>query len=128
MNHRILIVDDDPDLAGTLVRLLGRLGHTCLSASTGDGAIALMDAELPHLIVTDLHLPGMDGLAVARHARAKDPPIPVILITAYPSAATHRQALEAGETIYLPKPFTTADLLKAVHRALEESSPPPPHS
>lgn len=115
---KTLLVDDEPDLIATCVRLLGQVGHVCLTARTAPEAIGLIDAQHPNLVVTDLRLPTVDGLAVTRHARSASPPVPVILITAYTSPAAKREAQEAGATIYLAKPFSTASFLEAVRRAL----------
>ena len=119
MSSQVLIVDDDADLSETLARLLGRFGHTCLVAASGSEAIDLIDTMTPDLVVTDLHMPGMDGIAVVRRARQESPPIPVVLMTAYPTADSRREAERAGGVVYLPKPFANADMLEAVQRALD---------
>jgi CheY-like chemotaxis protein len=118
------MVDDEPDLLGNCERLLRPLGHVCLSAGGGRDAIELIDRAEPDLVVTDLRLPGTDGLSVARHARARVPPIPVILITAYDSPWARRAAREA-DIAYLPKPFTNAAFLDAVRRVLAEGASGP---
>jgi CheY-like chemotaxis protein len=118
LGSRVLIVDDDTDFIETLVRLLGRFGYTCLSAASGAQAIEIMDRTSPDLVVTDLHMPGIDGLAVSRRARAKSPPIPVVLMTGYSTRETEREVRAASGTIYLPKPFASVDMLDAVRRAL----------
>jgi CheY-like chemotaxis protein len=59
--------------------------------------------------VTDLHMPGIDGVAVARGARAHRPPIPVVLLSAYPMHMGHPQVQEAGATIHVAKPFANRD-------------------
>jgi CheY-like chemotaxis protein len=117
----VLIVDDDADLSETLARLLGRFGHTCLVAASGPEAVDLMETESPDLIVTDLHMPGMNGISVARQARRKRPPIPVVLMTAYPAAETRREAQIVGGIFHLAKPFANADMLDVVERALASS-------
>jgi two-component system response regulator FlrC len=116
MGVRVLIVDDETDLRETVVRLLGRFGYSCLTASSGGEAIQVIQAEAPDLVVTDLHMPGIDGVAVTRCARAHSPPIPVVLMTAYPIRMPRVQ--EAGATIHLAKPFANHDLVLAVERAL----------
>ena len=83
MADTVLVVDDELELVAGCERLLQRLGHVSLRAHTGPEAMALIDRKKPDLVVADLRLPGADGLAVTRHARAHVPPIPVILITAY---------------------------------------------
>jgi len=118
--YRVLIVDDDIDLLQTLVRLLGRFGYTCLTASSSDEAIGLMEVESPDLVVTDLRMPGMDGMAVARRAQDHTPPIPVVLMTAYHTRETGRRAEEVGVTVHLAKPFANVDLVSAVQRALPD--------
>jgi DNA-binding NtrC family response regulator len=120
MAHRILLVDDDIDVLDTLVRLLGREGYTCRVASSGDEGIRAVDAEAPDLVVTDLRMPGVDGMAVARHARQHHPPIPVILMTAYATSETNRDVRRMGGTTYVTKPFANEDLLAAVRRAVEQ--------
>lgn len=115
----VLIVDDEPDLLETCVRLLRQAGHTCLSAHSGREAISLIDAERPGLVVTDFRLPAIDGLAVARHARRLSPPPAVIVFTAYTSPRARQEAHEAGAVVFLPKPFSAAEFLGAVGRALD---------
>jgi CheY-like chemotaxis protein len=118
MARTILVIDDEPDLVASFERLLRPLGHACLSAGTGPDAIALIDRTQPDLVVTDLRLPGVDGLAVARHARTRVPPIPVVLITGYDSAPARHAASETGIGAFLAKPFTNAAFLEAVRRVL----------
>lgn len=122
MTQVILVVDDEPDLVANCERLLQRIGHVSLRAHTGPDAMALIDREKPDLVVSDLRLPGADGLAVTRHARRHVPPIPVILITAYDSPEARRAASESGAEIYLAKPFSNATFLDAVQRALPPRS------
>jgi CheY-like chemotaxis protein len=118
MSRTILVVDDEPDLVVNCERLLQREGHSCIHAHTGPDAIRRIDGERPDLVVTDLRLPGAGGLTVARHARSRVPPIPVILITAYDSPQARSAARESGVDAYLAKPFSNAALLDAVQRAL----------
>ena len=120
--RKVLIVDDEPDLATTCARLLRRMGHVPLITLSGQEAVELIEREHPDLILTDLRLPAVDGLAVLRHAQRGARKIPVILFTAYTSEASRRQALEAGASAYLPKPFSAAALGAAVEQALAASS------
>jgi CheY-like chemotaxis protein len=117
-----LVVDDEPDLVANCERLLQRAGHVPLHAHTGPDAMALIDREGPDLVVADLRIPGVDGLAVARHARGHVPAIPVILITAYDSLQARTAARESGVGIFLAKPFSNAAFLDAVQRALPSRS------
>lgn len=119
--RKVLIVDDEPDLAMTCARLLRRMGHVPLVSLSGREAVELIDTEVPDLILTDLRLPAVDGLAILRHARRGARHIPVILFTAYTSDASKREALKEGAAAYLPKPFSAAALHAAVERALATS-------
>ena len=118
----ILIVDDEPDLLTNCQRLLRPLGHVPLSASTAADAIAVIDREVPDLVVTDLRLPGPDGLVVARHARTHIPPIPVLLISADDSVSVRDAAREIGVNTFLAKPFANAAFRQAVERLLEDGT------
>ncbi len=118
VSPKTLIVDDEPDLLNTCVRLLQHAGHTCLTAHTGPQAISLIDTLRPDLVVADFRLPAVDGLAVTRHARRASPPVPVVLITGYSSSEVRRNAERAGAIVFLPKPFSAAEFLDAVRTAL----------
>jgi DNA-binding NtrC family response regulator len=117
---RILVVDDDPDMVTTCAQILARHGYRALTALAGADAIAMMDAEQPDLVVADLHMPGVDGVAVARHARNRRPPIPVVLMTAWPVADGAGQWHPPDAAAYLAKPFAIADFVDAVRRTLDE--------
>jgi CheY-like chemotaxis protein len=122
MARKILLVDDEPDLLGSWWRVLRPLGHACLMASTGPDAIALIDRETPDLVVTDLRLPGVDGLAVARHARAHVPPISVFLISADDSDKAREAGREIGVSAFLAKPLANAVFREAVQRFLGDEA------
>lgn len=123
MAPTILLVDDEPDLLASWERILRPLGHVCLLASTGPEAMALIDREAPDLVGTDLRLPGgVDGLAVARHARARVPPISVFLISAHDSDHAREVAREIGVSAFLAKPLANAAFREAVQRALGDKA------
>jgi CheY-like chemotaxis protein len=117
-----LIVDDEPDLVTNCQRLLRPLGHFPLSASTAADAIAVIDREVPDLVVTDLRLPGPDGLVVARHARSRIPPIPVLIISADESIGMRDAARDVGVNSFLAKPFANVAFRQAVERLLEDGA------
>lgn len=119
MTACILVVDDEADLAETCARLLRRQGHGVTCAASCREALAALDAARPTLIVADLHLPDGDGLDVVRAARALPAPLPVIIVTGYPSPASRRQAFEAGAAAYVTKPFSIATFSALVTRMLE---------
>ncbi len=114
----ILIVDDEADMRETCIRIFQRDGYRCLAVSDGLEALALLDAQRPDLILTDLRMPGMDGLTLLRKVRRLDSPPPVVIFTAYVSEGSIREALEAGAAAYLPKPFTPQKLREVVEPLL----------
>jgi CheY-like chemotaxis protein len=115
----VLVVDDEPDMLVNVARILRRGRYECVTAGSGEEAIALLQRQRPDLILTDLRMPGMDGLALLRAVRRHFPPTPVVIFTAYASEATAQEALAAGASAFLPKPFTGAQLLETVRTALD---------
>jgi DNA-binding NtrC family response regulator len=115
---RILIVDDEPDMVENCARILGRAGYECLTAADGLRALALLEAERPDLLLTDLKMPGLDGIELLRRAHEVDPALPVIVITAFATIESAVAAVKEGAFDYLPKNFSVDHLRLAVERAL----------
>jgi two-component system OmpR family response regulator len=107
---RVLIIEDEPELARHITRALTRHGH-CASAER-DGALGLQAAldDPPDLIVLDLNLPSLDGLAVLQRLREAQNPARVIILTARGSVEDRVKGLKAGADDYLPKPFAMDEL------------------
>ena len=129
--HRVLVVDDEPDMVENCARILKRAGYQCLAATDPHRALALVDSERPDLLLTDLKMPGMDGMELLRRAHEVDPALPVILITAFASIESAVAAIKDGAFDYLPKNFSVDQLRVAVERGLRqrelrarESKPP----
>lgn len=120
----VLVVDDEPDMLDNVARILRRGGaYACLTAGSARDALALVERDRPDLILTDLRMPGMDGLALLRAVKRLSPPIPVVIFTAYASEATAQEALAAGAAAFLAKPFSRAELLQAVRGSLDHQPP-----
>ena len=119
MRRRVLVVDDEADFLATYERLLRREGYDVMTATSRAAGIAALAGEPPHLVISDLRLPDGDGLDVVRAARGVGRPVPVIVVTGYPSDETRRAALEAGATTFLAKPFTAAALLAAIGSSVD---------
>ncbi|HJV57246.1 MAG TPA: sigma-54 dependent transcriptional regulator [Methylomirabilota bacterium] len=115
---RILIVDDEPDMLENCSRILSRQGYACLTAENGHAALAILEREHPDLLLTDLKMPEMDGMALLQHAHATDPALPVIMITGFASIESAVAAVREGAFDYLPKSFSVDQLRVAVERAL----------
>ena len=119
---RILIVDDDPSLLRLLSLRLHYEGHTAIEANSGAAAMALLDRELPHLMITDLRMPGMDGLQLFNAVHRRFPLLPVLILTANGTIPDAVAAMQKGIFGYITKPFEGADLMREVDRALEVSA------
>jgi DNA-binding NtrC family response regulator len=115
---RILLVDDEPDMLENCSRILSRQGHTCVTAANGREALAILERERPDLLVTDLKMPEMDGMALLRHAHELDPALPVIMLTGFATIESAVAAVKEGAFDYLPKNFSVDQLRVAVERAL----------
>jgi two-component system, NtrC family, response regulator HydG len=115
---RVLIVDDEPDMLENCSRILSRQGYECLTAENGRAALAILERERPDLLLTDLKMPEMDGMALLQHAHEVDPELPVIMITAFASIESAVAAVREGAFDYLPKSFSVDQLRVAVERAL----------
>jgi DNA-binding response OmpR family regulator len=117
---RVLICDDDPVLLDLMVRRIVRLGHKADSASDGRAALVMLKRARYDLVVTDIYMPGASGLDVLAEARARDPNLQVIVITAAATLDNAVQALNSGAFSYLTKPFDHLSVFDtAVSRALE---------
>jgi DNA-binding NtrC family response regulator len=117
---RILILDDEPDMVESCRRILARGGHECIGTTDPARAIAVLESESPDVVVTDLRMPGMDGLEMMRRARDLDPDRPVIMLTAFATVESAVGAVKAGAFDYLPKPFSLDQLTVAVDRAVAQ--------
>lgn len=120
----VLIVDDDTDVRELLVEFFRDLDFSVASASDGRAAITAIERE-PHrywLVVTDIIMPGADGLAVLRAARTANPDLNVVIVTGYASLDTAVEAVRLGAADYLSKPFTIGQIEVMVRRLTERVS------
>jgi DNA-binding NtrC family response regulator len=117
---RILIVDDEPDMVDNCARILRRAGHRCLTATDPHRALALLESEHPDVLLTDLKMPEVDGLAMLRRAHELDPALPVVVITAFATIESAVAAIKDGAFDYLPKNFSVDQLALVVERALRQ--------
>ncbi|HEX4645651.1 MAG TPA: response regulator [Verrucomicrobiae bacterium] len=120
MREKILVVDDEPDIVELVAFNLRAEGYDVLTARDGLQALNLAREALPDLIVLDLMLPEMDGLAVCEILRRlpSTAPIPVIMLTAWSSKISRAIGFETGASDYVTKPFSPRDLVLRINRAL----------
>ena len=116
---KILVVDDEDQVVQIFQDLLTQQGYEVVSCGNGHEAIAKVTTEKFDLVLTDINLPGTDGLEVVRAAKAADKDTCVILITGYASTTTAIDALRQGAYDYITKPFDLWVTAKAIERGLE---------
>jgi two-component system NtrC family response regulator/two-component system nitrogen regulation response regulator GlnG len=124
--HKILLVDDERNVHYSLQRALGQACRI-ISAFTGEEALHQVEAELPHLVLLDVKLPGMGGLDALQRIKAVAPTLPVILLTAYGTTDTAITAMKLGAYDYLLKPVDMTTLKGLLGKALQlqEVTEPP---
>jgi two-component system response regulator GlrR len=121
----LLLVDDDPDLLKLLSMRLSAAGHRVITAESAEAALTQLAVERPQLVVSDVRLPGRDGLALFDEIRARHPALPVILLTAHGTIPDAVEATARGVFSYLTKPFDGKDLLDKINQALAMPGPAP---
>lgn len=109
MEHNILIVDDNPVNLKLAVSVLEAAGFAIDFATTAEEALVMIEARLPHLVLMDIGLPGMDGLTLTRRLRSDTRYInlPIVALTAFAMKGDERRALDAGCNGYITKPIDT---------------------
>ncbi|MES2190497.1 MAG: sigma 54-interacting transcriptional regulator [Pseudomonadota bacterium] len=121
----LLVVDDDADMLRLLTMRLNAAGYRVSTATSAEAALNQLDIERPQLVLSDVRLPGRDGLALFDDIRARHPSLPVILLTAHGTIPDAVEATERGVFTYLTKPFDGKALLDKIAQALSLSAPPP---
>jgi DNA-binding NtrC family response regulator len=116
---KVLLVDDETGILDTLKILFKGEGYQVAVASSGRMALDSLERERPDLVLSDIRMPGADGLEVLKRARAIDPELPVILMTAQASLQSAMRAVNEGAYYYLQKPFANDELLAICRRAVE---------
>ena len=121
---RVLVVDDEPAVRDLVSKFLVAADYDVETAEDGPTAIERLQTSQPtspfDLLITDLKMPGMDGLSVIRETRRHFPDLPIIIITAYSTEASAIEAINLGVSGYLTKPFRMERVLAVAARALGE--------
>ena len=115
----LLVVDDDQDLLRLLTMRLHAWGYRVSTASSAEEGLARIAVEPPQLVLSDIRLPGKDGLALFDEIRATRPTLPVILLTAHGTIPDAVDAMSRGVFGYLTKPFDSAVLREKIEQALQ---------
>jgi two-component system response regulator AtoC len=118
----VLVVDDDAAVSQVLTALLGQAGYRTARASSGDEALKLLEQGPVDVIISDVRMPGLDGMALLERVRRGWPDIPVILLTAHASVTLAVEAMKAGAHDFIEKPFERDSVLFVVKKALANSA------
>ncbi|WP_339608998.1 sigma-54 dependent transcriptional regulator [uncultured Planktosalinus sp.] len=121
--ENILLVDDDYDLLEVLQRNLTALDYHSYKAQSVTDALEILSNSKIDLLVTDLQMPGINGLELVKYVSEHYPKIPVLVITGYPSVDGAVDAMRSGAIDYLVKPFTKDELSRAISKSLDKIAP-----
>lgn len=120
---RVLVVDDDPVVGSSFERVLTGKGYAVMHAADGAEAFDRLARDDYDVVYTDIRMPGMDGLEVARRIRASRPWLPVVIVTGYGTQANEVEAKEAGVAAFLRKPLSPEMIEGSVDDALQAAQP-----
>lgn len=104
--RKVLVVDDDPVVGKSIDRILSSRGYAVISAAGGEEAMQRLASEDYDVVYTDIKMPGMSGLEVARHIKESRPWLPVVIVTGYGNDANEAEAREIGVSGFLRKPLS----------------------
>ena len=124
-NSKVLVVDDEPSIVVSLEYLLGQAGYEVHTATDGQQALDAVNALRPQLVLLDVMMPVMNGFEVCRRIR-DDPALAgtrILMLTAKGRDVEVGQGLSLGADAYITKPFATRELMAAVARLMQPSSP-----
>src|SRR6478735_8718502 len=105
MKKKLLILDDEQSILDSLSRALADLGHELILCTDPHKALEIIKTEVPQVVITDLKMPGMDGLEVLQRVKEYNPDIQVILVTGHGSIDEAVMAMKKGAYDFIPKPF-----------------------
>jgi len=118
---RILLIEDDRGITDTLQRVLADEGHEVTVEKRGDEGLARAVKDSFHVVITDLKLPGLNGLDLVRQLHSAQPRLPIILVTAFGTTDTAIEAIKFGAYDYLLKPFNLPQLIELVAKAADSN-------
>ena len=121
---KVLLVDDDRDLLQLIAMRLTAAGYAVTAVESGEAALAALSVSRPQVVVTDLRMQGMDGMALFDAIHRDSPSLPVVILTAHGTIPEAVMATRRGVFSFLTKPFEPKVLLDTVAEAMRLSSPP----
>ncbi len=117
--HAVLVVDDEPNYRLILSELIGEEGYKVMTAESADGTMDIVKESDLDLVITDMRMPGRDGMSLLRDIKKYNPELPVIMITAFGDVDKAVTAMQAGAFNYLTKPFSNEEVLVNVKKAVD---------
>jgi len=120
-NATVWIIDDDRSIRWVLDRALSQAGMTTVSFESGEGVLARLETEVPDAIISDIRMPGIDGISLLKSIGQDYPDVPVIIMTAHSDLDSAVSSYQTGAFEYLPKPFDVDEALELLRRAIEHS-------
>jgi DNA-binding NtrC family response regulator len=114
----VLIVDDEPSVRQTLSEWMRKKNFNVFEAEGGRQAMEMIQRDDPDIVISDVVMPGMDGIQLLKAAKAVKADTPFLMISGYPSRSTAVDIMKYGASDYLPKPFTPEELVNRVSRTL----------
>ncbi len=118
---RILLIEDDSGIVETLQRVLKEEGYEVVAERRGDNGLARAGSESFNIVITDLKLPGLEGLDLVRQLHKLQPRLPIVLVTAFGTTETAIEATKSGAYDYLLKPFNIPQLLEVIRKAVRSN-------
>lgn len=119
---KALIVDDEPTIREYLAELLAGEGYQCATAADGAMALDLLEQAAFDAVITDIMMPGIDGIALTKEITSRYGPLPVMIITGYPDRYTTNEALDAGASEFIVKPFSQIEFLVRFQKMVNDYS------
>jgi len=119
MVQRIWIIDDDRSIRWVLEKTLSQAGFTCDCFDRGDGVLTRLKRQVPTAIISDIRMPGINGIELLRQLHENHPAIPVVIMTAHSDLDSAVNAYQHGAFEYLPKPFDVDDAVNVIQRAID---------
>jgi CheY-like chemotaxis protein len=120
-SRQILIVDDSQDLTHVIAEFLGMYGYQVHTARDGYDALECMDSQQIQVVVSDIHMPRMDGFTLMGEIKIKYPEVPIVLITGFSVSEAQKMAFERGANAFVAKPFKLKELKSVIESVSQEA-------
>ncbi|RMF17458.1 MAG: response regulator, partial [Gammaproteobacteria bacterium] len=121
MQGLVWIIDDDTSIRWVLEKALEQAGLACRAFASADGVVDLLSRQQPDVIVSDIRMPGQDGLSLLADIHERWPELPVIIMTAHSDLDSAVSSYQSGAFEYLPKPFDIDEAVSQIQRAIQHA-------